>query len=116
MFAVRSAILVVALSFVISPIPVSASCSSPSAAGRVSLSHAGESSIVDRDVAPVTEAPKVSPRASRRPRLKAVLEEETDRKPEEIDLGTMPVPRMPGLHTSISISSPFNPRTSRLRC
>jgi hypothetical protein len=116
MFAVRSAIFLVALACAISPSPVSASYASASAAGRVCLSFVADASIDQPEITLLSETPKVSPRTSRRPRLKAVLEEETDRKPEEIDLGRIPAPRTPGLRASIAVSSPFYPRTSRLRC
>jgi hypothetical protein len=116
MFAVRSAILLVAFSFLISPSTVSASSASPSGAGRVCFSPAADYSIAQLDIALVTESARVSRKVFRRSRLKAVLEEETDRKLEEVDLGPVPAPRTLGSHTSIAISSPFYPRTSRHRC
>jgi hypothetical protein len=116
MFAVRSAIVLVALSYLISPSAVSASSTSPRGAGCICFSRAADCSISQLDIAPVTESARLSRKVYRRSRLKAVLEEETDRKLEEVDLGLVPVPRTLGLHTSIAISSPFYPRTSRLRC
>jgi hypothetical protein len=116
MFAVRSAILLVALNLLMSPSAVSASSVVTSGADGVSLSRAAGSWIGELDIAAAPDETNVSRAATRQSRLKAVLEEETDRELEEADLGPIPAPRQRVSHTSITTSSLFIPRTSRLRC
>jgi hypothetical protein len=115
MFAVRSAMLLVALNFVLSLSAVSASAVCSRGAVDVARNSDHRSSIGVLDIAPLSDTRSFSRVPFRRSRLKAVLEE-TDHELEEVDLGPIPAPRGPSSHTSIAVSSPFFPRTSRLRC
>jgi hypothetical protein len=116
MFAVRSAILLVALSLPLSRSAVSAPCVLESGADGTSPPCAAASSTFELDIAAAPEETNISRSAIRQSRLKAVLEEETDHELDEADLGPIPAPRRPVSHTPITMSSPFTPRTSRLRC
>jgi hypothetical protein len=116
MFAVRSATLLLALSVLTSPSRVSASSVVSSGADAVSVSRAVPSSIGDPGAASLNEAAGLSPMPFRRARLKAVVLEETDHDPDEADLGPINVPRMLSSHRPIASSSPFFPKTCRLRC
>jgi hypothetical protein len=115
MFAVRSAMLLLALSLLLSPSVVSASSVESSGADGRSVSCAGDSPIGELDVVSLNDAAGVSRTVFRKLRQRAVLEE-TDHELEEADLGPIPVPRKLNSHTSIAVSSPFFPRTCRLRC
>jgi hypothetical protein len=115
MLAVRSAMLLVALNLLMSASAVSAPSVVVSGADGTSLPCAVGSWTTELDIAAAPDETNISRPAIRQSRLKAVLEE-TDHELEEANLGPMPAPRGPLSHTPITMSSPFIPRTSRLRC
>jgi hypothetical protein len=115
MFAVRSAMLLLALSLLLSPSMASASIGGSSGADGGAISFDLKSSTLERDDFSLTGETSVSRPVFRKVRLKAVLEE-SDHELEEADLGPIQVPREHNSHTSIAVSSPFFPRTCRLRC
>jgi hypothetical protein len=115
MFAVRSAMLLLAVILLRSPSAVSASSVGSSGAEGASISRALECSTGELDVVSLNDAAGVSRTVFRKLRQRAVLEE-TDHELEEADLGPIPAPRKLNSHTSIAVSSPFFPKTCRLRC
>jgi hypothetical protein len=115
MFAVRSAMLLIAVSLLFSPSAVSASTVGSSGADGCAIFRAVDFSMSEVDAASLHGAITVSRMVFRKLRLKAVLEE-SDHELEEADLGRIPVPRKLNSHTSIAESRPVLPRTCRLRC
>jgi hypothetical protein len=118
MFAVRSAICLLALSMAISHSVVSASSVGTSGGSDhgVFASPTVGYSIGEPGVASLSEAASLSRATFRRARLKAVVLEDTDHELDEIDLGRIPVPRTLNSRTSVAMSPPFFPKTCRLRC
>ena len=116
MFAVRSAMLLLALSLIIITLRgFRLVCRIERCRRAFPSSCALDSSIGELDVASLNDAAGVSRTVFRKLRLKAVLEE-TDHELEEADLGPIQAPRKLNSHTSIAVSPPFFPSTCRLRC
>jgi hypothetical protein len=117
MSAVPSAIFVLAMGFLNSPVatPVS-SVGSPPATGAVVVQCHLDSSSSLSDLISITSSSSLSRVARRKSRLKAVLEEESDREFEETDLGPVDVPKGHNSARSNHFVRPFLATTCRLRC
>jgi hypothetical protein len=118
MFAVRSAILMLAVGLFPVPCTATSSASNEVAHGREGASgllHVA-SSMPCQDSALRPHPRMVLRLAVKKVRVKAALVEETDRKFEEADLGPVPAPPERPLITTIALRFPRLPTTSRLRC
>jgi hypothetical protein len=115
MFAVRSAMLLLALSLLLLPSTASASIGGSSGADGGATSFDLQPSTFERHDLSLAGETSVSRPVFRKVRLKAVLEE-SDHELDEADLGPIQVPREHNSYTSSAVSSPYFPRTCRLRC
>jgi hypothetical protein len=116
MFAVRSAMLVLALGFLAKPSAASAS-SGTSSSGRDGTVAACQldSSITRPDFVPLPDPSTFARLVRRKGHLRAALEE-TDHELEEADLGPVYIPRGHHSRPPIHFASPPIPTTCRLRC
>ena len=116
MFAVRSAMLALALGFLAEPCAASAS-SGTSSSGRDGTVAACQldSSIARPDFVPLPDPSTFARLVRRKGRLKAALEE-TDHELDEADLGPVYVPQGQHPRPRIHFASPPIPTTSRRRC
>jgi hypothetical protein len=117
MLAVRSAILVLTMGFLASPVAAShSSCGSSVAEGDAVVAACDldqSDSMPVLDLLPDTSA--FSGLARRTGRLKATLEE-SDHEFEEADLGPVHAPRGHNPPASVHFTSPPIPAICRLRC
>ena len=116
MFAVRSAMLALALGFLAEPFAASAS-SGTSSSGRDGTAAACqfEKSIAEPVFLSLPDPSTFARLMRRKGRLKAALEE-TDHELEEADLGPVYVPHGQHPRPRIHFASPPIPTTCRLRC
>ena len=116
MFAVRSAMLVLALGFLAKPSAASASSGGSSSAtdGTVAACQV-DSSITRPDFVPLPDPSTFADWCRGKSHLKAALEE-TDHELEEADLGPVYVPKGRHSRPPIHFAPPPIPTTCRLRC
>jgi hypothetical protein len=119
MLAVPSALLLLAMGFLNSPVAASVSSvgDSPATGAVVVLCHVESSnSLPTETLASITSGLSLSRIARRKSRLKALIEEESDREFEEVDLGPVDVPKRDNSPPSNHFVHPFLATTCRLRC
>jgi hypothetical protein len=116
MFAVRSAILVLAMGVLSTPVAASPSRCGPSPARDAAFAASDRHSSESTPVMLSLQAPSAfSPLVQRTGRLKAALEE-SDHDFDEADLGPVHLPDSHNPPASIHFASPPMPTTCRLRC
>jgi hypothetical protein len=117
MFAVPSALLVLAMGFLNSPVAAPVSSVGHSAGtGAVVVQCHVESWNSLPTLASITSSSSLLRVGRRKSRLKAVLEEESDREFEEVDLGPVDVPKRDNSPPSNHFVPPVLATTCRLRC